>query len=188
MHGKDTERGDHMNSVKKRIAAALVVSSALFTMRAGVLSAQATTETIALTGSRQDLEQIQQVVRDYVEAVERLDLELARNVWSNSPEVSFIHPRGTEHGREQIIANFYTKTMGMFSKRKLLPANMDIHLYNDTAWSEFTWTFHATVKDGGQSITTKGRETQVYHKESGSWRLMHVHYSGMPETGKLKGF
>lgn len=177
-----------MHSLRTRIAVAFVVSSVLFTMGTCASTAQATTETVASTGNRQDIEQIQQVIKDYVKAVEKLDLELARKVWSSGPEVSFIHPRGTERGLEQVLTNFYTKTMGTFSKRQLLPDRVDIHVYNDTAWSEFTWTFHAIVKDGGQNITTEGRETQIYHRENGTWRLVHVHYSGMPETGKLKGF
>jgi ketosteroid isomerase-like protein len=188
MHRKDKEKGTYMHSVRTRIAATLVASSALFTMGARVLTAQATRETVASTGNQQDIHEIQQVIKDYVKACEKLDLELARKVWSSSPEVSFIHPRGTERGLEQVLTNFYSKTMGLFSERQLLPDNVDIHVYNDTAWSEFTWTFHATVKDGGQKITTEGRETQVYHRENGTWRLVHVHYSGMPETGKLKGF
>jgi ketosteroid isomerase-like protein len=78
--------------------------------------------------------------------------------------------------------------MGLFSERQLLPDPAEIHVYGDTAWSQFTWTFHATVKDGGKEIATKGRETQVYRKESGGWRIVHVHYPGMPETGALRGF
>ncbi|WP_420236426.1 YybH family protein [Telmatobacter bradus] len=188
MYRKDKEKGINMHSIRTRIATILVVSAALFMMGTGVLTAQATAETVTSTGNRQDIEQIQQVIKDYVGSVEKLDLDLARKVWSNRPEVSFIHPRGTELSLEEVLANFYSKTMGTFSKRQLLPDNMDIHVYDDTAWSEFTWTFYATVKDGGPNITTKGRETQVYHRENGTWRLVHVHYSGMPETGKLKGF
>jgi len=78
--------------------------------------------------------------------------------------------------------------MGLFSERQLLPDPVEIHVYGDTAWSQFTWTFRARLKNGGNEITTKGRETQVYHRENGGRRIVHVHYSGMPETGALGGF
>ena len=78
--------------------------------------------------------------------------------------------------------------MGAFSKRELMAKETGIHVYGDTAWSEFCWTFHATVKNGGQEITTHGRETQIYRKQDGTGRMVHVHYSGMPETGASKGF
>ena len=32
-----------------------------------------------------------------------------------------------------------------------------------------------------------GRETPIYHKEEGAWRIVHVHYSGLPVTGAMKG-
>jgi ketosteroid isomerase-like protein len=35
---------------------------------------------------------------------------------------------------------------------------------------------------------THGRETQVYRKMADGWRLVHVHYSGMPVAEKEKGF
>jgi ketosteroid isomerase-like protein len=89
---------------------------------------------------------------------------------------------------KQILDGFYTGTMGLFSRRKLTPNEASIHIYGDTAWSEFTWTFHATTKVSGKGITTAGRETQIYHKENGAWRIVHVHHSGPPETGALKGF
>lgn len=58
-----------------------------------------------------------------------------------------------------------------------------IHVYGDAAWSEMTWTFHAIEKHGN-AIATEGRETQVYHKESGAWHIVLVHYSGPPEKAR----
>jgi len=77
--------------------------------------------------------------------------------------------------------------MGLFVQRDLTLENPVLHIYDDSARSEMTWTFHATLKDG-QKISTTGRETQIYHKENGSWRIGHVHYSGPPVAGALKGF
>jgi ketosteroid isomerase-like protein len=135
-----------------------------------------------------DEQALRVLLANYAKSVDELDLNLAGQIWSHAPEVVFIHPRRTEAGFAQILDNFYTKTMGTFSERELLLENPLIHVYGDTAWSQMTWTFHATVKNGGPNITTKGRETQVYHKEDGVWHIVHVHYSGPPQTGALKGF
>ncbi len=134
----------------------------------------------APTGDAESVRQLQNIVNSYAQSVNELDLTLARKLWSAGPDVTFIHPRGTERGLEQILANVYGASMGRFSKRELLPENVNIHVYGDTAWSEFTWTFHAIAKESGQNITNRGRETQIYRKEGGSWRIVHVHYSGMP--------
>ena len=135
-----------------------------------------------------DAQALHGVLANYAKSVNELDIDLAGQVWSHAPEVVFIHPRGTEVGFAQIMENFYRKTMGSFSQRELILENPVIHIYGDTAWSQMTWTFHATVKNGGPKITTTGRETQVYHKENGAWHIVHVHYSGPPVTGALKGF
>ena len=88
-------------------------------------------------------------------------------IWSHDPSVTFIYPLGTAHGFEQIADQVYIGAMrNMFSKRDLILHQPAIHVYADAAWSEMTWTFHATMKDGS-AITTEGRETQVNHKEQG---------------------
>ena len=176
-----------MHSLRTGFWSSLVAIALIIGGRA-VSCGQATPETVVSTGDPAAIQQIQQVIKDYVQSVDNLDLDLARKLWSGETGVTFIHPRGTEHGLEEVLQNFYGRTMGTFSRRQLLPDKADIHVYNDAAWSEFTWTFHATVKNDGPNITTKGRETQVYHKVNGTWRIVHVHYSGMAETGALKGF
>jgi ketosteroid isomerase-like protein len=74
-----------------------------------------------------------------------------------------------------------------FSERKLAVKDVAIHSYGDTAWAEFYWDFVARLRKDGTSVTTHGRETQLYRKIDGQWRLVHVHYSGMPVTGERRG-
>ena len=135
-----------------------------------------------------DEQQLRVLLAEYAQSIDTLDLSLADRIWSHGGDVVFIHPRGTEAGFAQIVDDFYKKTMGMFSERELILENPVVHVYGEAGWSEMTWTFHATVKDGGPKITTTGRETQIYHKENGVWRIVHVHYSGPPVTTALKGF
>jgi ketosteroid isomerase-like protein len=159
-----------------------------FIVLASALTCVAQAGFVMSTGDAASIRQIQALIGNYVRSVDDLDINLARNVWSNASEVTFIHPRGTERGLENVLQNFYRNTMGIFSNRQLLADPAEVHTYGDTAWAQFTWTFHATVKDGNKEITTRGRETQIYHKENGAWHIVHVHYSGMPETGALRGF
>lgn len=136
-----------------------------------------------------DVQKIEHLIASYAMSVDRAGLALAQQIWSNAPEVSFIHPLGEEHGRAQVEEDVYRHLMGdTFSERKLTPKDVPIHVYGDAAWSEFNWDFVAKVRKDGSPFHSQGRETQVYHKEHGQWRLVHVHYSGMPVTGNLKGF
>lgn len=121
---------------------------------------------------------IHDLLGQYAQAVDTVDLKLLALIWSHSPEVSFIYPLGEEHGFDAIRQNVFEKVMGgMFSTRDLQMHEVAIHVNGDAAWSEFHWDFHATLRKDGSAITTHGVETQIYRKEEGKWRLVHVHYS-----------
>jgi ketosteroid isomerase-like protein len=143
----------------------------------------------AAAGVSPDEQAIQHLIAAYATSIDKADTEMADQIWSNAPEVSFIHPRGEEHGRAQIEADVYRNLMGAtFSERKLTPKEIAVHVYGETAWSEFQWDFVAKVRKDGSAFHSQGRESQVYHKENGQWHIVHVHYSGMPVTGNLRGF
>ena len=139
--------------------------------------------------SSADSSVIHSLIEKYAKSVDGADTALAAEVWLDSPDVSFIHPLGHEHGFEQIKQNVYMHLMGdTFSERKLSVHDVSVHEYGDAAWAEFYWDFAAKFRKDGSPLTTHGRETQLYRKEHGRWRLVHVHYSGMPATGERQGF
>jgi ketosteroid isomerase-like protein len=139
--------------------------------------------------SRPEEDEIRQTIAKYARSVDEADTVLASQVWLDSPDVSFIHPLGHEHGFDQIKQNVYKHLMGdTFSERNLSIHNIAVHVYGNAAWAEFYWDFAATFRKDGSPITTHGRETQVYRKTAEGWRLVHVHYSGMPATEGRTGF
>jgi uncharacterized protein (TIGR02246 family) len=128
-----------------------------------------------------EADHIRQLIANYAAAVDAADVKLAAQVWDNSPDISFTHPLGQAHGWEE-VKKFFTDIMGgMFSERKLTPRDIRVHVYRDSAWSEFNWHFTATQKDGA-NVQTDGRETQIYRKAANRWVLVHVHYSAMPAS------
>lgn len=136
-----------------------------------------------------DEKQIKNLIATYATTIDRADPAMAETVFSNAPEVTFINPRGEDRRRQQIVTDFVKILMGeTFSVRKLTPKDIAIHVYGETAWSEFIWDFVATVRKDGSPFHSKGVETQIYRRENEQWRIVHVHYSGAPVTGNLKGF
>jgi ketosteroid isomerase-like protein len=136
-----------------------------------------------------DIDAIGRIIAKYAESIDAADTNLASEIWWDSPEVSFIDPLGHEHGFNQIKQNVYQRLMGeTFSERKLSPRDITIHVYGDAAWAEFCWDFNAKFRKDGKSITTHGRETQIYRKLPTGWRLVHVHYSPMPASQPGQGF
>jgi Xaa-Pro aminopeptidase len=144
---------------------------------------------VSSTEAPADSDVIRSLIEKYAKSVDGADTALAAEVWLDSPDVSFIHPLGHEHGFEQVKQNVYLHLMGdTFSERKLSVHDVSVHVYGDAAWAEFYWDFAAKFRKDGSPLTTHGRETQLYRKEQDRWRLVHVHYSGMPVTAERQGF
>jgi len=134
-------------------------------------------------------EEIRSLIAKYAKSVDTADTGLASQVWWDSPESSFIHPLGHEHGFAQIKQNIYERLMGeTFSERKLSFRDVTVHLFGDSAVADFYWDFVAQFRKDGSPLSTHGRETQVYEKIQGRWRLVYVHYSGMPVSQQRQGF
>jgi ketosteroid isomerase-like protein len=129
-------------------------------------------------GAAADNLAIHLLLGQYAQAVDTVDLKVLAEIWSHSPDVSFIYPLGEERGFDAIEKNVFEKVMGgMFSTRDLQVHDVAIYVNGNSAWSEFRWDFHATLRKDGSAVTTHGVETQVYRKENGRWHLVHVHYS-----------
>ena len=136
-----------------------------------------------------DSDEIRNLVAKYTHSIDTADVNLAAEIWLDSPSDAFIHPLGHEHGFAQIKQNIYQKLMGeMFSERKLTAHDISVDVSGNGAVAEFYWDFAAKLRKDGTPITTHGRETQVYFKHDGAWRLAHVHYSAMPVTAQREGF
>ena len=141
------------------------------------------------TENENSSEEIKSVIAKYAKSVDAADTNMASQVWLDSPEASFIHPLGHEHGFEQIKQNVYKRLMGKtFSERKLSVHDVAVQMLGDAAVAEFYWDFSAKFRKDGSPITTHGRETQVYRKTPDGWRLVHVHYSGMPVAAGRQRF
>lgn len=139
--------------------------------------------------SNDDIGAINQLLANYVESVNKANIDLAASIWATDSNPVFIHPRGTERGWNEVAHNFYGITMGeTFSKRDLQLKDVSVEVFGDTALAIFFWDFYATVREDSSLLETHGRETQLLRKIDGAWRIAHVHYSNMPITGKLQGF
>lgn len=136
-----------------------------------------------------DTREIGQLLESYKQSINAADTTLAKSFWLTDNRVSFIHPRGHEKGWEGIKTGIYGMFGANFSKRDLKSFDETITVYGDMAILEFYWVFDATFAgDNPAEMQTRGRETQVLKKIDGQWRIVHVHYSGMPATGEREGF
>ena len=123
---------------------------------------------------------IEQVIDQYITSINACDTAIVNRIWSHGEEVSFIAPSGYYATYHAIRDQFVVGVFGMnFTQRKLQKDSLKISINGDSAWSEFSWTFHATRLDGS-SHDTKGRETQIFERSTdGFWKLVHIHYSAV---------
>lgn len=130
---------------------------------------------------------IKEIISRYATSINNADDDLAGKIFLQSNTISFIHPKGHAKGWDGVKGNIYGMFEKMFTYRTLNIYNEEIEIYGDTAVAVFCWKFGATFTDN-TVIQTEGRETQVYHKVNGDWKIVHVHYSHMPVTGEKNGF
>lgn len=121
------------------------------------------------------------LVSRYVHSIDMADTSLGAAIWSPTSEISFINPSGNQYGWDG-IKTIYNMFRDNFSYRKLTYHDLKFANYGNVAWLEFYWVFDANFKTDNNPVQTKGRETQIWRKVNQEWRLVHVHYSGMPGT------
>lgn len=147
---------------------------------------------VSAQNSRQnpkDVAAIKQLVTHYKSSINAADTVLGAKIFAITPEVTFIHPRGHEKGWSGVKKGIYGMFRDRFSRRDLKSSNEQIFVYGNTAVVEFYWVFDAVFTgEKPTPLQTKGRETQVLRKSGNDWRIVHVHYSGMPVTGERQGF
>lgn len=144
---------------------------------------------IAADTVNNDSLEVKQIIEKYKTSINHADTTLAASFWLTTPEVTFIHPRGHEKGWEGIKSGIYELFGSRFTMRDLKSYNETITMYGDMAVVEFYWIFDATYSgENPTQIQSRGRETQIMKKIGNEWRIVHVHYSGMPKTGAREGF
>lgn len=136
-----------------------------------------------------DIKAIKMVLENYKISINQADTVLAGSFWQTTPQSSFIHPRGHEKGWEAIKLGIYEMFGSRFTTRNLKSYDETIQLHGDLAVVEFYWIFNATLSgENPTPMQTRGRETMVMSKIENNWKIVHIHYSGMPVTGEREGF
>lgn len=76
--------------------------------------------------------------------------------------------------------DFLIKAFSSMQSRKLSSLSEVANVYDNSANVQLYWVFD-TVDAQGEKHRTRGRESLIFEKIDGQWKLVHVHYSRMPE-------
>jgi hypothetical protein len=106
----------------------------VFLFAIGFAATQNTKAQLAKTPVTEPASVVRRMADVYVQSIVDADAKLGATVWSPTPDVSFIEPRGNEQGWEQISSVFYVKTMGeMFTKRHAkIQTTLDLYTQEDS--------------------------------------------------------
>jgi ketosteroid isomerase-like protein len=148
-----------------------------------------------------DKESVVKVLQEYKESINAADADAGSLIWSTSLDVSMIHPNGREKGWDQIRSNMYGMFRRNFIFRNLTSRNERITLHGDVALLEFDWDFEALLKSENMNnsvewgcwdnlssgsdeknriVKSRGRESMLLRKFGYEWKIVHIHYSGLP--------
>lgn len=136
-----------------------------------------------------DKQQVLDMVNKYTQTVNKGDShpEIIDELWEHSPNVSNINIRGHQKGFQEIKESFYLPLFKVLKDRNLRMVTEErepaVYIFDNTAIVEFYWKIDATIKKGNKHVSMSGRETHVYRKKDCKWKLIHLHYSGMPVKG-----
>lgn len=149
----------------KRLVLVLWVLSALFIY----------TDVAQAKSKEKEKAAIEALVDAYIRTINEGDLELVGKIWSHDDCVTFTRSSGNFKGYEQIRDSVVLSFKNNFIKRDLKREELVIVVDGKSAWAEFVWKFDA-VRNDGSKHTGQGRETQIFRKERGEWKLVHIHY------------
>lgn len=124
-------------------------------------------------------QQIENVVKAYIRAIETQNETDFRSIWSASPDCTLISITTQYHGLESIYQDFLIGGIqAAYSEIKLIAESIEIHeISAGLAVVVFQYHTECIRRNTGEPYGIQGLETQVIIKEDGQWKLLHVHYS-----------
>ncbi|MFR9620423.1 MAG: nuclear transport factor 2 family protein [Rikenellaceae bacterium] len=126
-----------------------------------------------------EVEAVRVRMQDYFDMISTLDMNIAKGLWAINDNVSFINPAKHLVGYDVIMESL-TKMFSQLTYRKLSSLNEVINIYGNSANVQLYWLFESTTA-AGVSQQGRGRESLIFEKIDDEWRLVHVHYSRMPQ-------
>ena len=77
-------------------------------------------------------------------------------------------------GWQNYVPKYLQQRKG-FTGIQLIPKNVNIFHYGDTAWACYQWEFMGLNQ--GKPVEARGQTTLVFVKQNGSWLIVHNHTS-----------
>jgi ketosteroid isomerase-like protein len=125
----------------------------------------------------QDRAAVKQVFEKYLQTLNSADVELASQVWLQSPDVLVVTPTGRLQGWDSVKNDLYVNLLQKQLRHPHVEANnISMLVTGDAAWVVYDFVFTADWADG-RPLTSRGWESHGYQRTAKGWRIAHLHYS-----------
>ncbi len=149
------------------------------------------------SGSESDRNRLLELHRQYLDSNLTLDTEALRKIWSGNPDCVFFNGNGyTYHGLAHWtkLWDFYrdqVKTAEPWQSTDVrLTGGGDMALLTCERTCKVDWTGEGEGEGEAPDFTNKvwkTRSTEVYARENGDWRCVHLHISTATEGPRPGG-
>ena len=120
---------------------------------------------------------LEHVFEKYLQSLKTADVELASQVWLQSPDVLVVTPLGRLQGWESVKNDIYINSMQkQMRERHVQASNVSTVVAGDAAWVVYDFVFTGKWTDG-RPLELKGWESHGYRKTADGWRIALLHYS-----------
>ena len=145
------------------------------------------------SGSESDRKRLLELHRQYLDSNLTLDTEALRGIWSGNPDCVFFNGNGyTYHGLAHWtrLWDFYRDQVQTAepwrSTDVRLTGGGDMALLTCERTCKVDWTGEGAAADFTNKVW-KTRSTEVYVRENGDWRCVHLHISTAAEGPRPGG-
>jgi len=139
-------------------------------------------DTLSRTENETILKELREAISALIRGCETLDMDLAFDVFFDSPDFLMIGTDGTHCDYSTYLNNNidYLKTCARF---ELTTFKEEIRiLTGETAIYSWAYGAEATLKTGEKDIIDKAGATFVFHKIRGEWKVVYYHEASVPPT------
>ncbi len=126
------------------------------------------------------MNEIKQLVENYIEAIHTQDEQQFKNLWSQQQDCSLISITKQYHGIDNIYNDFLIGRIQQAYQSIILVEDspIDIRLVDENmAIIIFKYHTECIKRDTLEEYGIHGLETQIAIKENNVWKLVHIHYS-----------
>ncbi len=118
-------------------------------------------------------------MQDYLNMISTQDMNIAKGLWADKKSISLIGARSHYFGFDEIM-NFVVNAFSDIPKLEMSSTSEVVNIAGNMGYVQLYWLWVETDANGAKGIE-RGRETLIFEKIDEEWRLVHVHYSHMPQ-------